>query len=107
MYKKDRRTKEGDNKEGWPTNIKTKTLMESKLQSEVSERTLNIHDINFIFEAQAYIRKGGKTGAETGMHDDRVIALGITLMILEDHKKVMHRPKRRAHGTKHFKTRSR
>lgn len=106
-YKKDRQTKQGDNKDGWPTNVLTKTLMESKLQSEIAERTLQIHDMNFIYEAQAYIRKNGKTGAEQGMYDDRVSALGVSLMIMEGQRKNVSAPKRRSHGKKHFKTRSR
>lgn len=108
MHRKDRSSGEGDNKEGWPTNVKTKTLMESHLQAEISQRTLNIHDMDFVFEAQAYIRKNGKTGAEEGMHDDRVAAMGIALMVMEHGtRQLHHRPRRRTSGKKHFRTRRR
>ncbi len=108
MYRKDRSTGDGDNKEGWPTNVKTKTLMESNLQADISQRSLTVHDMDFVYEAQAYVRKHGKTGAEEGMHDDRVAAMGIALMVKENASRQLHsRPQRRSHGKKHFRTRRR
>lgn len=81
-FRKDR-TNEGDNKEGMITNSKTKPIMETNLQVRIKERSLQIHDIDFIFEAQTYVRENGRTGAEGDAFDDRVSAIMLGLMGIE------------------------
>jgi hypothetical protein len=98
--------KHEDKQLGWPTNVKTKPLMEGILQRRIKEKDLTCYDVNFVQEAQAYIRQGNKTGASDGMHDDRVIALGIGMAILENYETVAAPPRRRVTPVKHFKTRS-
>ena len=81
-FKKDKAF-EGDNKEGMPTNTRTKPVMESFLQAAIRDRKLKIYDIEFVFEAQSYVRENGKTGGEGDSHDDRVVAMMMVLAGLE------------------------
>lgn len=98
--------KHEDKQLGWPTNVKTKPLMEGILQRRIKEKDLTCYDINFVQEAQAYIRNGNKTGASDGMHDDRVIAVGVGMAVLENYEAIALPPRRRVIPKKHFKTRS-
>lgn len=82
-FRKDRAVMEGDNKEGMITNSKTKPIMETNLQVRIKERKLNIKDIDFVFEAQSYVRDNGRTGAQDGAHDDRVSAMMLAVSAIE------------------------
>ena len=108
IYKKDRKTGDGDNKEGWPTNSKTKAIMESRLQTEIAQRSLKARDMDFVYEAQSYVRTGQRTGAEGSGHDDRVSSMGVALMA-KDIVAITSRgrPRRKQVMKKHFGTRHR
>jgi hypothetical protein len=93
-----------DKKEGWPTNQKTKGVMNSKLQQLVRDRELQTPEMEFIYEAQSYVQRNNKVGAEEGMHDDRVVAMGIAQMALEKAQRPA-RARHRVTQTKHFKRR--
>ena len=40
MYRKDKKTGDGDNKQGWPTTSKTKAIREKRLQTENEQHNL-------------------------------------------------------------------
>jgi len=82
-FKKDKAMMEGDNKEGMITNSKTKPIMETNLQVRIRDHNLGVKDIDFVFEAQSYVRENGKTGAQEGGHDDRVSALMLAIVAIE------------------------
>lgn len=84
-YKKDRQFSDGDNKVGMPSNSKTKPIMETHLQVKLRERQLTVYDLDFVFEAQSYVRKGnGRTGADSDDEfDDRVSAMMLAVMAME------------------------
>ena len=80
--------------------------MESRLQTEIAQRSLTARDMEFIYEAQSYIRRGQKTGAEGTGHDDRVSSMGVALMAKELSVIASRgRPRRKQTIKKHFNTR--
>lgn len=69
-----------DGKRGWLTNDQTKKLMIDHLAAQLRDRTIIIHSQAALNELQIYmILKNGSTGAPSGYHDDRVMALAIAL----------------------------
>lgn len=68
---------------GWNTNQRSKPLMIDKLAEFVRERYLGIEDDLLISEMFTYIiEDNGKTNAQSGCHDDTVMACGIMLQLL-------------------------
>lgn len=93
-----------DKKDGWPTNVETKSLMNSKLQQLIRDRDLTTHDIDFVYEAQSYVQlNAGKVGAEAGMHDDRVTSMGIAHMARESVGRTAARPRHRVTTVQRFR----
>ena len=109
VYKKDRKLKSGDNKEGHPTNVATKTKWEAKIQTEVRTLSSQMHDIEFIQEAQSYVRTNrGTTGAEfENQYDDRVTSYGMALVAKDASEARLGKPRVRTTPRRHFVTRSR
>lgn len=72
---------------GWNTNQRSKPLMIDKLAEFVRERYLGIPCDTLISEMYTYvIEDDGKTNAQSGCHDDTVMATAILLqMMLENH----------------------
>jgi len=69
---------------GWRTTSKNKVEIVNALQRFLRERLITIYDIGTISELRVFSRLGAnKWGAATG-HDDRVMALGGALVIMED-----------------------
>lgn len=69
-------------KAGWPTTAKTKPIMEQEIASWITARSLVNYDAGFWDECLSYVRHGdGKTGAQNGTHDDRVVAHMIALQM--------------------------
>lgn len=72
---------------GWTTSIRTKPLMIDKLAEFVREHYLGIYDDLLISEMFTYvIEDNGKTNAQTGCHDDTVMAVAILLQLLLEGK---------------------
>lgn len=70
-------------KVGWSTNSRSKPLMIDKLVEFVRERYLGIPDATLISEMFTYIiEDNGSTNAQSGCHDDTVIACAIMLQLL-------------------------
>lgn len=68
---------------GWTTSIRTKPLMIDKLAEFVREMYLGIYSDEIISEMFTYvIEDDGKTNAQTGCHDDAVMACAILLQLL-------------------------
>ena len=78
---------------GWSTNIKTKPLMIDKLGEFIREMYIGIYDDQAISECLTYIiEDNGKTNAQSGCHDDMVIAMAITLQLMLEGKGEMYTP---------------
>lgn len=72
-------------KVGWQTTLKTKPLMIDKLAEFIRERLFYIKDIDVINEMYTYvIDERGRTNAQSGKHDDCVMATGIALQAVLD-----------------------
>lgn len=68
---------------GWNTNVRSKPLMIDKLSEFVRERYIGIFDDLLISEMFTYIiEDNGKTNAQSGCHDDTVMASAILLQLL-------------------------
>jgi hypothetical protein len=63
---------------GWPTTGKTKPVLERDLGAAIAAGSLTSWDQAFWDECLSYVNLGnGKTGGQSGTHDDRVLAMGI------------------------------
>lgn len=72
---------------GWTTSIRTKPLMIDKLAEFVREHYLGLYDELLIGEMFTYvIEDNGKTNAQSGCHDDTVMALAILLQLMLEGK---------------------
>lgn len=68
---------------GWSTNVRTKPMMIDKLAEFVREMHLGIYSDRIIGEMITYvIGDDGKTNAQSGCHDDGVIAVAIMLQLM-------------------------
>jgi hypothetical protein len=80
----DERFESATSKLGWRTDRKTKPLMIDHLSEHITKETLKDYDKMFISECIDYVvDKKGKTNAQEGKHDDRVIATAIALQLFE------------------------
>jgi hypothetical protein len=78
---------------GWTTSIRTKPLMIDKLAEFVREHYLGIFDDLLISEMFTYvIEDNGKTNAQSGCHDDTVMATAILLQLLLEGKGEYYTP---------------
>ena len=72
---------------GWQTNNRTKPLMINKLAEYVRNKWLGIKDKTLIQEMFTYvIEDNGSTNAQSGCHDDTVMACAILLQVLLEGK---------------------
>lgn len=80
----DERYEEYTSKLGWRTDVRTKPLMVDGLSEAISTDQITDYDLIFILECRTYIRDArGKTNAQTGQHDDTVMATAIALQLFE------------------------
>lgn len=80
----DERYEEYTSKLGWRTDVRTKPLMIDGLSEAISTGQIVDYDKIFIRECMTYIRdQRGRTNAQTGQHDDTVIATAIALQLFE------------------------
>lgn len=78
---------------GWSTNARTKPYMIDKLAQFVREHYLGIYDDLAISEMFTYvIEDNGATNAQTGCHDDTVMAMAIMLQLLLEGKDEYYTP---------------
>lgn len=78
---------------GWTTSIRTKPLMIDKLAEFVREHYLGIYDDLLISEMFTYvIEDNGKTNAQSGCHDDTVMAMAILLQLMLEGKGEFYTP---------------
>lgn len=69
---------------GWKTDVRTKRLMIDDLITLVREGINDDKDIVFVNEAFAFVRDDrGRMGAETGEHDDTVMAKAIAFQLFD------------------------
>ena len=69
---------------GWKTDVRTKRLMIDDLIRLIREKIIVEHDQVFVDEAFAYVRdERGRMNAETGEHDDTVMAKAITYQLFD------------------------
>lgn len=72
---------------GWSTNNKTKPLMINKLAEFVRNKWIGIKDRLILQEMFTYVvEDNGSTNAQSGCHDDTVMALAILLQVLLEGK---------------------
>lgn len=78
---------------GWTTSMRTKPLMIDKLAEFIREKHLGIYDDLLISEMFSYvIEDNGKTNAQTGCHDDTVMAVGILLQLMLENRGETYTP---------------
>lgn len=75
-------------KRGWETNSRTKLLMMSALCGHIEERTIEIASYALLTEASTFEKEGDQYGAQAGKHDDRLIAMALALMGVEQTPKL-------------------
>jgi hypothetical protein len=70
---------------GWDTNARSKPVMIDDLEASIRERLIVVNDEHFARECLTYVfdDRGG-TGAQTGCHDDRVVARAIALQVAKE-----------------------
>ncbi len=65
---------------GWDTNVKSKPIMIDELVRGIAERSVGLLSPEFVKECMSYVYNDrGGMAAETGCHDDRVMAMAIAL----------------------------
>jgi hypothetical protein len=70
---------------GWDTNSRSKPLMIDELEAAIREGLMIINDEEFVRECLTYVFDDrGNTCAQTGCHDDRVVARAIALQVAKD-----------------------
>lgn len=80
----DERYEEYTSKLGWRTDVRTKPLMIDGLSEAISTNQIIDYDKIFIRECMTYVRDlRGRTNAQTGQHDDTVMATAIALQLFE------------------------
>ena len=65
---------------GWDTNLKSKPIMIDDLGAAIREGLVAIRSRELVRECMTYVAgERGNTGADSGCHDDRVVAMAIAL----------------------------
>ena len=78
----DERTARKQKKLGWNTTLKSKPLMVNNLRELVREGSIAVRSKEILHEMSAFAHHAdGKMAAQSGRHDDCVIALGIAVMM--------------------------
>lgn len=72
---------------GWLTNAKTRPILLDELNEALEENYLLVNDKIFISEAKTFVDKGGRYEADTGQHDDSIMAWGIAWQCRKQKKK--------------------
>jgi hypothetical protein len=99
----DERFESATSKLGWRTDRKTKPLMIDHLSEHITKGTIKDFDKEFISECIDYVvDKKGKTNAQEGKHDDRVIATAIALQLFEAGDIVYRRKARASYPQKYL-----
>jgi hypothetical protein len=102
----DERFESATSKLGWRTDRKTKPLMIDKLSEAITKDEFKDFDKEFISECIDYIvDKKGKTNAQEGKHDDRVIATAIALQLFDVGAIVYRRKRKASYPSKYLKAR--
>ena len=69
---------------GWQTNSQTKPLMVDEMARCIRERLIGLRSKELIEECMSYVvQADGKTGAQVGCFDDRVIGMAIAVQMYE------------------------
>jgi len=80
----DDRTHKKTNKFGWHTNVKTKPLAIDEMAVWIRERQLIINSQELVEECLTYvIDENGRTNAQEGALDDRVMSMAIAIQMLK------------------------
>jgi hypothetical protein len=65
---------------GWDTNVKSKPIMIDEIVRGIEDGHVTVWSRELLSECMTYVRNDrGGTGAESGCHDDRVMAMAIAL----------------------------
>lgn len=72
---------------GWATTAKTRPILLDELNQALEEGHMLVNDTVFIAEAKTFVDDGGKYEADTGQHDDSVIAWGVAWQCRKQKKK--------------------
>lgn len=67
-------------KRGWETNSRTKMLMIQTLRDYLGDEVIHIASKELLSELSTFEQKGDSFEAQSGRHDDRVMALGLACM---------------------------
>lgn len=99
----DERFESATSKLGWRTDRKTKPLMIDHLSEHLTKKTLKDYDRDFIMECIDYVTDNkGRTNAQEGKHDDRVIATAIALQLFEGGAIVYRRKAKASYPSKYL-----
>jgi len=81
-------------KPGWETNLKTKPLMEDDFTRALREDLIILNSKELVHECMTYVKNDkGKTGAQEGCYDDRVIAAMIAFQTYQETPKEQYQPR--------------
>lgn len=80
----DERFERHTSKLGWQTSTRTKPLMINALSEAITLGKIKDYDITFVRECMEYVVDDrGRTNAQTGSHDDTVVATAIALQMYD------------------------
>ena len=83
----DSKTASSARKPGWPTSVKSKTLMLDTLASDLLSGDVRIKNAETVREMMTFVKKpGGKAGGEGASHDDCVISIAVANIIAKDNQ---------------------
>jgi len=84
---------------GWPTNARTRPLMLDELSEAIAEGHLLIHSEGLIDECLTFVTTdSGSREAQSGKHDDRVIAAAIAWQVRNQAKPALRIDRVRSDG---------
>jgi len=84
-YDSTRKSKQSTLKPGYPNNVKTKAIALGALYTVTSDGSLNIKDKRGLKQMLTFAKlPGGKLGALSGHHDDKVLSLALGAAVLTD-----------------------
>ena len=89
----DERSSRSARKIGFHTTVKSKPLIVDYLRELIREREITIHSPKLLDELQTFVNfSNGKMGAQSGSHDDCVMALAIACFGCKMYPRPLHRP---------------
>lgn len=77
----DYRIRKTTGKVGWDTNSKTREILLADQRQSISDGSLLTFDKDYLQECLAFKKQGKKYQAESGAHDDLVMAMGIAIQM--------------------------